>query len=255
VLVLVDDFDLATIAALRYARSLHPTALRAVHFIIDQPRADHLMHQWLQAGQGIPLDLVECPNRRIDRAAAELAATETCQPGTHVTVVLPRRNTPPVLGRLLHDRTADKIAGVVSRLPRTAAMIIPFDVSARVEVLLDRQAHPPPAARSQAAAPEAANGERARPDGPPDAVPIAALTRYRRATVAGHVHSIEIRPVERNNVLACTITDTTGKLTALFYGRTHITGLQPGSNIQLRGPIGLTNNGPVMINPAYELLD
>jgi len=65
----------------------------------------------------------------------ELAAKETCQPGTHVTVLLPQRGTGPLLGRLLHDRTADKIAGVVSRIPRSAAMIIPFDVTARVEVL------------------------------------------------------------------------------------------------------------------------
>jgi len=50
-------------------------------------------------------------------------------------VLLPQRGTGPLLGRLLHDRTADKIAGVVSRIPRSAAMIIPFDVTARVEVL------------------------------------------------------------------------------------------------------------------------
>jgi len=61
--------------------------------------------------------------------------------------------------------------------------------------------------------------------------------------------------VERNFVLACTIADTSGELTALFYGRTHITGLEPGSNVQLRGPVGVSNTGPVMINPAYELLD
>jgi hypothetical protein len=255
VLVLVDDFDLATIAALRYARSLHPTALRAVHFIIDQPRADHLMQQWLQAGPGIPLDLVECPHRRIERAAAELAADQACQPGTHLTVVLPRRSSPPLLGRLLHDRTADKIAGVVSRIPRTAAMIIPFDVTARVEVLLERQARLPAGTQTEAATLETANGGRHRPDGPPGVIPISALARYRRATVAGHVHSLEIRPVERNNVLACTITDTSGKLTALFYGRTHITGLRPGSNVQLRGPVSITTSGAVMINPAYELLD
>jgi amino acid transporter len=255
VLVLVDDFDLATIAALRYARSLHPTALRAVHFIIDQPRADHLMQQWLQAGPGIPLDLVECPHRRIERAAAELAADQACQPGTHLTVVLPRRSSPPLLGRLLHDRTADKIAGVVSRIPRTAAMIIPFDVTARVEVLLERQARLPAGTQTEAATLETANGGRHRPDGPPGVIPISALARYRRATVAGHVHSLEIRPVERNNVLACTIIDTSGKLTALFYGRTHITGLRPGSNVQLRGPVSITTSGAVMINPAYELLD
>ena len=81
-----------TIAALRYARSLRPTALRAVHFVIDQPRADHLLQQWLRADRGIPLDLVDCPHRRIERAAGELAAKEACQPGTHVTVLLPRRS-------------------------------------------------------------------------------------------------------------------------------------------------------------------
>jgi RecG-like helicase len=122
-------------------------------------------------------------------------------------------------------------------------------------VLLERQARPLASPQVQAAAPEAANGEHRRPDEPPGAIPISSLTRNRRATVAGHVHSVEIRPVERNNVLACTITDTTGKLTALFYGRTHITGLQPGSNVQLTGPVSITATGAVMINPAYELRD
>ena len=89
----------------------------------------------------------------------------------------------------------------------------------------------------------------------PGPTPISSLTSYRRATVAGRVHSIEIKPVERNYILACTITDTSGELTALFYGRTCITGLRPGSNVRLRGPVGISNTGPVMINPAYELLD
>jgi amino acid transporter len=253
VLVFVDDFDLAAIAALRYARSLHPTALRAVHFVTDQPRADHLLQQWLRADRGVPLDLVDCPHRRIERAAGELAAKETCQPGTHVTVLLPRRSTRPLLGRLLHDRTADKIAGVVSRIPRSAAMIIPFDVTARVEVLHEHQAIPNGKAKPGLA--HAAVRDHDRPAGPPGVIPISSLTTYRRATVAGRVHSIEIRPVERNFVLACTVTDTSGELTALFYGRTHITGLEPGSNVRLRGPVGVSSTGPVMINPAYELLD
>ena len=69
------------------------------------------------------------------------------------------------------------------------------------------------------------------------------------------MHTVEIRPVERNSVLACTVSDTSGELTALFYGRTHIAGIRPGSNIRLRGPVGISNTGPVMVNPAYELLD
>jgi hypothetical protein len=253
VLVLVDDFDLAAIAALRYARSLRPTVLRAVHFVTDQPRADHLLQQWVRADRGIPLDLVDCPHRRIERAAGELAAKEACQPGTHVTVLLPRRSTRPLIGRLLHDRTADKIAGAVSRIPRSAAMIIPFDVTARVEVLHDHQ--PGPDGKAKPSLANAAVGDHHRTAGPPDVVPISSLTSYRRATVAGRVHTVEIRPVERNSVLACLVTDTSGELTALFYGRTHITGLRPGGNVKLRGTVSITSSGLVMINPAYELLD
>ena len=65
----------------------------------------------------------------------ELVSHEAAQKGTHVTVVLPRRSYSPLLGRLLHDRTADKIAAVVSQVPNSAATIIPFDVESRVQVL------------------------------------------------------------------------------------------------------------------------
>jgi hypothetical protein len=132
-------------------------------------------------------------------------------------------------------------------------MIVPFDVTARVEVLHEHQAVPNGKAKPGLA--HVAVRDHDRPAGPLGVIPISSLTTCRRATVAGRVHSIEIRPVERNFVLACTIADTSGELTALFYGRTHITGLEPGSNVQLRGPAGVSNTGPVMINPAYELLD
>ena len=139
VFVFVDSFDLATIAALRYARSLRPTTLRAVHFVIDTAVADALREEWTRAGMDVVLDFIDCPDRRIARAAAELASAEAAQPGTQVTVVLPRRSYSPLIGRLLHDRTADKIAAVVSRIPHAAATIVPFDVQSRLEVLHARQ--------------------------------------------------------------------------------------------------------------------
>jgi hypothetical protein len=56
-------------------------------------------------------------------------------------------------------------------------------------------------------------------------------------------------------VLACEVADSTGELTALFYGRTQIAGIEPGRRVQLRGVVGIGNDGrPAMINPAYELL-
>ena len=180
VFVFVDSFDLATIAALRYARSLRPTTLRAVHFVIDTAQADTLRQEWTRAGVEVVLDFIDCPDRRLPRCAAELVSREAAQPGTHVTVVLPRRSYSPLIGRLLHDRTADKIAAVLSNIQHSVATIVPFDVRSRLEVLHARQvasaqdaaqgtgapAGTPSAARSPVPAGPAAPSEPAAP-GPP----------------------------------------------------------------------------------------
>ncbi len=155
VFLFVDSFDLATLAALRYARSLRPTTLRAVHFVIDSSEAAKLRQEWLRASTGVVLDFIDCPDRRLTRAAAELVNAEAELPGVGVTAILPRRGYSPLLGRLLHDRTADKIAGVVSRIPHAAATIVPFDVRSRLEALHGRQAghgdHPLAAGRGRSA--------------------------------------------------------------------------------------------------------
>jgi hypothetical protein len=250
VLVLVDEFNLATVAGLRYARGLGRTDLRAVHFVIDSERADELRQDWLRAERGIPLDLVECSDRRVARAAGEFVAREACQPDTYVTVVLPRRSYATPFGRLLHDQTADKIARVVSRIPRSAATIIPFDEQARIEVLRERKA----VGKVKTPALAANGHEHERPALRPGITPIASAAQNGKVTVEGRIHSLEIRPVEHSCVLACLVTDATGEITALFYGRTHISGVEPGSRIQLHGRVGVRETGAVMINPAYELI-
>ena len=143
VLIFVDDVDLATFAAIRYARGLRPTTLRAVHFVIDSARAQSLHEKWVRFGQDIPLEMIDTPDRRLTRASLELVSREAAQKSTQVTVVLPRRGYAPLLGRILHDRTADKIAEVISQVPNAAAMIIPFDVESRVHGAA-RQARRPP---------------------------------------------------------------------------------------------------------------
>jgi len=86
------------------------------------------------------------------------------------------------------------------------------------------------------------------------ATPIGRLPKRGRATVEGRVHSVEIRPVEQNTVLACEVIDSTGDLTAMFYGRSHIPGLDPGAKVRLTGHVGARGKEIVMVNPAYELL-
>jgi amino acid transporter len=164
--VLVDGVDLAVIGAIRYARSKRPHDLRAVHFVIDDVHAEELRERWcsLRALEDVPLFLVDCPDRRLPRAALELAVRITQDPNTDVTLLLPRRTYSPILGRLLHDRTADEIARAVSRLPRVVATIIPFDVNGILNTRFAKkaaaaQAGTGPKARAGAKAPsEAAAG-------------------------------------------------------------------------------------------------
>ena len=244
VLVLVDSYDLATIAALRYASSLRPSALRAVHFSLDSSRSDRLRQCWLAASVNVPLDLADCPDRRLSHAAAQLAAAEAAVPGTHVTVVLPRRSYSPLPGRLLHDHTADHIARQVSRVPGAAAMIIPFDVRHKVDTLHDLRAGKTTALRAYE-----------RPVPPDGTDPIGSLRAPGHATVQGRLRAAEVRPARNSSMLACEVADSTGDLTALFYGRTQIAGLEPGQQVRLHGTVAIGGDGhPAMVNPRYELL-
>jgi amino acid transporter len=289
VFVFVDDFDLATLAGLRYARSLRPTSLRAVHFVLDSAQAAKLRQDWLRANTGVALDLVDCPDRRLAKAAAEMVQAEALLPGVGVTAVLPRRSYTLLLGRLLHDRTADKIASVVSRIPHAAATIVPFDVRSRVESLLAKERERAARVTATATATEqgtepvepevSGTGDRVRstlkapaeaveppsatstdaleynrPAPSRNATPIGQLPKRGRATVEGRVHSVEIVPVERNTVLACEIKDSTGELTAMFYGWSYIPGFDPGAKVRLTGQVGSRGRAVVMVNPAYELL-
>jgi hypothetical protein len=123
-IVFVDDADLPTIAALRYARSLRPATLRAVHVVTGSQQAQQLRATWPPEG-GVPLELVDCPGQKLTRCAAGLVRREAELPGAQVTVILPGRSFSPLLGRLRHGRTAAKIAGAVSRVPNVAVTIIP----------------------------------------------------------------------------------------------------------------------------------
>ena len=275
VLIFVDSVDLATFAAIRYARGLRPTSMRAVHFVIDEAHAEKLREKWVQYGQDIPLEMIDTPDRRLTRAAAELAVQEAEPDGTYVTVVLPRRSFSPLLGRLLHDRTADQLSAVVSRVRNCSATIIPFDVEQRVEELHAKHAavatpagaHDGGEVRARGVAVLSRKGQ--RPGGPAVTVNgngarpalsdgVTAIGDLvpggRKATVEGRVRSVEIRPVEQNCVFECTLDDDTGALTAMFYGRTGIPGVGPGTRLRLEGKVSVRSGGPVMTNPAYELV-
>ena len=127
--ILVDRVDLAALKAIAYARSLRPQEIRAIHFMIDSREAEKLTAQWADAEVGdLPLEIVQCPDRRITRALLELITRNTADQKSQITLLIPERNYSPILGRLLHRRTADHIARAVGKLPNVVATIVPFDV-------------------------------------------------------------------------------------------------------------------------------
>ncbi len=133
VVVFVDAVDLAEVEALRYGNGLHADELTAVHFVIDADHAARLTERWAHFEHGTALQMVDCADRHLGRAAHELIARMLRDhPESKVTVLLPRRTYSPLVGRLLHDRTADKIARAVSRIPGATAQIVPFDIESRV---------------------------------------------------------------------------------------------------------------------------
>ncbi len=133
VLIFVDSIDLAEVEAMRYAKGLQADELTAVHFVLDSAHAERLQQQWQHVEHASELRTVACLDRNLSRAAQDLVLqVMEDHADTKVTVLLPRREYSQVLGRLLHDRTADKIAGVVSRIPGASAQIVAYDIATRI---------------------------------------------------------------------------------------------------------------------------
>src|SRR2546421_879956 len=135
VVVMVDRLDLAAARAIQYARALNPDDLRAVHFAVDQRKAQALIKRWSRLGLSqLPLDVIDCPDRRVGRASLELAA-DLADGQTEVSMLFPRRTYRQAWSRLLHDRTADRIIEIVSKLQHVNATIVPCLVDSSGEVL------------------------------------------------------------------------------------------------------------------------
>ncbi len=261
VTVLVDNFDLATIGAIRYARSLNPRNLSAVHFVIDDKRAETISAGWAgnAAVSDVPLVLIDCPDRRLPNAAVDYAIRATASADVELTLLLPRRSYSRFLGRVLHDQTAEAIASPISQLERVVATIIPFDV----EKILDARS------RGVSAPVEAANLTEPKKIAPLQAkskesvpvghyneniLPIADATWRRRAHVRGSVTAIRTAPSGGAPRVDVEVWDSTGGITLQFLGRREIAGLDVGSTICAEGMVGETEGSLTILNPSYEIV-
>jgi len=256
VVVMVDRLDLAAARAIQYARALNPDDLRAVHFAVDQRKAQALIKRWGRLGLSqLPLDVIDCPDRRVGRASLELAA-DIADGQTEVSMLFPRRTYRQAWSRLLHDRTADRSIVVVSQLPHVNATIVPFHVDASIETdaamaLLDE----PGTHRRRGPKRKVAQEERGEMPTVPGTVAIRDLEWRQPARVAGRVRSVRIQPWAGTPALECSLVDLSGEvLTVVFLGRREIAGIRNGTKMVVDGVVGSHRGRLAMLNPIYELL-
>jgi amino acid transporter len=269
VTVLIDSFDLATIGAIRYARSLNPRNLSAVHFVIDDRRAEAISNEWAknEACSDVPLELIDCPDRRLANAAVDYAVRVTASPDVELTLLLPRRSYSKFLGWLLHDQTAEDIARPISQLERVVATIVPFDV----EKIISGHAvltHPEvKKSKSEDKSPIRAQSEftktpsltASNTNAPvshyaENLLPIGKIAWRKRAHVQGRVNSIKSAPSNASPFVEVEVWDETGGVTLQFLGRREITGLEVGAQLRAEGMVGENNGQLIILNPSYEIV-
>ncbi|WP_051854751.1 APC family permease [Streptomyces sp. NRRL B-1347] len=127
--ILVDAFDPAVFQALRYAHEIRPDEVRAVHVAVDGPRARRLAARWAQSrATDVPLELVDCQDRRLERALIDHAAATTADGDTALTLLIPHRAYRTTLGRLLHRGGGERLAHALEGLPSVAVTVLPYAV-------------------------------------------------------------------------------------------------------------------------------
>ena len=259
VAILIDSVDIATVGAIRYARSLNPRYLSAVHFVIDDVRAEEILHDWKsnKALADVELELIDCPDRRIANAAVDYAIRGTASKDVELTLLLPRRSYSMFLGRLLHDQTAEQIARPISQLDRVVATIIPFDVEKIISgksmlvppEISDEKPVVTPRKVSEVPFYEAPVGHYDE-----NIQPIGNAKWRRRAHIRGNVTSIRTAPASAAPRVDVEVWDTTGGITLQFLGRREISGLEVGKTICAEGMVGESDGALTILNPSYELV-
>ncbi len=256
VVVLVDDLDAATARAIQYARTLQPDDLRAVHFDLDLWKTDMLVKAWSDLGfTRFPLDIVECPDRRVPRAALELAALTTADNDTELTILIPRHEYTKVWHRLLHDRSSNAIVAVLSNTPHCNVTIVPYHLGRGgpvVEAAPSSPAPTPTPFKPAKTGPAATNVSST--DLPTGRTRIADLTSRQRSTVAGRVRAFRVQPWGGNLALECTLADETGSIAVIFFGRREIGGVRLGTIMSVTGVPGEHHGMRAILNPEYAII-
>jgi hypothetical protein len=193
----------------------------------------------------LSLRIIDCPDRRLAKAAAEFALEATDGGKTEVNVLIPRVVHARIWHRLLHDRTSDVLAGALSQVPHVTVTFVPYHLG-RV-----------PSEVALAGPVLATNGH--RPGAAPlaDGVrPIAEAAWRDTVTVEGTVMEGVVEPVGgAGRSCVVILNDGSGRLGLAFLGREHVAGLDLGARVRATGRVGDHRRQLALLNPEYTIVE
>jgi RecG-like helicase len=83
---------------------------------------------------------------------------------------------------------------------------------------------------------------------------IEEIDRGKPIQVTGVVKSVTVRPNTQVPTYEVEVFDGSGSLTVIWQGRKHVTGVEPGTRIEVEGRITFISGKPCLHNPVYKIL-
>lgn len=248
VFVLIDHLNVAAARAMQYAKSLNPNELRAIHFDIDPLQTKVLADRWSQLGLSrFPLEIIECPDRRLARATGELVLETIADNQTEVTVLIPRLEHRHWWHGLLHDKTANRIAQVLPDIPHCNVTLVPYHVGGADALAKELKG------ATGVRMVERRSLEAVTTDGV-TIRPIGSLDARERVTIEGTIHAVRVQPWSGVAALECVLEDRTGRINVVFVGRRQIAGVEVGARLRVEGVVGNHHRQRAILNPSYLIL-
>jgi hypothetical protein len=125
--LLVSNVHNATARSLRYAKSLRPDELRALHVEADTHGTEEVLEAWNELNPGVRLEVLPSPYRQIASPIHGYVRDILEQsPRTFVTIVIPELVVRKRWHRLLHNQTALTLKGTFLFEPSVVVSAVPY---------------------------------------------------------------------------------------------------------------------------------
>jgi hypothetical protein len=107
-IVLVSEVTAPTLRAVRYACTVSPGAVRALHVEIEPEQRARVEAAWARHAVEVPLEVVESPYRDLTSSVLDYVSDAARQAGegTLLNVIIPEFVVTSFVGKLLHNQSA-----------------------------------------------------------------------------------------------------------------------------------------------------